>query len=225
MDYCTVIMEQITPSQRLDWSFAEVCALLERSDPKLRGLFLEIGPREFFLQPDPFVSLVHAIIGQQISTRAAQTIFGRVTEMLGNSIAPETLLAVSAEDLRSCGVSARKIDYLRDLATHFGRIGEKSAPFHELSDDEVEKVLVQIKGIGLWTARMCMIFSLGRMDVFASDDLGLVQASQQLYALKTRPERQWLEKQAAKWSPYRSIASRYLWLSLNNSGGTATPEG
>jgi DNA-3-methyladenine glycosylase II len=162
-----------------------------------------------------FHSLARAIVSQQISTHAARTIWARVQGLATpERFTAQRLLLLSDEQLRSAGLSPQKLRYLRDLSS---RIADKRLSFARLTrlhDDHVVETLVEVMGIGVWTAQMFLIFSLRRPDVFAPDDLGLRNAIRKLYGLADVPDRKSLHEIAARWAPYRSIASWYLWRSL-----------
>jgi len=186
-----------------------------RNDPALACVVRSVGP--FTLKPDPggYEILVRSILSQQISVAAARTIRGRLQALLpAGKLTAQNIDALSDDQLQSAGVSRQKQAYLRHLTSctldgtiNFRRIAKES-------DDDVVEELIQVKGIGRWTAQMFLMFSLGRIDVFASDDLGLRNAIQKLYELPEKPSRSELEQHADKWRPYRTIASWYLWRSL-----------
>lgn len=161
-----------------------------------------------------FEALSSSIIGQQISVKAAAKIFGRFRDI--TDLKPEKVLDLSDEDVKAIGLSGQKSRYIRDLALHFV---EDSAVFNHLSslsDDEVIAELTKVKGIGVWTAQMFLIFTLHRPDVFAPDDRGLQLAIQKIYNLPGVPGRAKLEVFAKRWVPYRSMACLHLWRSLDN---------
>ena len=167
---------------------------------------------------DPFRALVRAIIGQQLSTKAAATITARVNALCpGGMPAPEAFAALTDEQLRGCGLSTQKLRYLRDLCA---RVGDGSLPIHDLhhlSDDAVIEMLTTVKGIGRWTAEMFLIFRLHRPDVLPVGDLGIVKAVQRAYGLRKAPSPDRLTRIGDAWRPYRSIACWYLWASLDNA--------
>ena len=159
-----------------------------------------------------FPALVHTIVAQQISTAAASTINRRVRRLFRRSTpTARGLLALGDEDLRGAGLSRQKIVYLRDLAERV-RVGELSlAGLSRMSDEEVVEALTRVKGIGVWTAQVFMIFRLGRLDVLPVDDLGLQHGARVLYGLRKLPsERRFLEL-ARPWRPYRSVGCWFLW--------------
>jgi DNA-3-methyladenine glycosylase II len=187
---------------------------LRRRDPVLRSVIDRAGP--FTLQPQRqrFAMLVYSIISQQVSTAAATSIRGRVQRLVGSRITPRALAAADDEQLRSAGVSPQKLRYLRDL-TDKTLLGTLRFRRHARLDDEsIIAELTQVKGIGVWTAQMFLIFSLGRLDVLPADDLGLRTALQRLYELDERPDHDTCRRIALPWRPYASVACWYCWRSL-----------
>ncbi len=163
---------------------------------------------------DYFASLAHSIIGQQISVKAAAAILARFEQATGMDA--EKAAVLSEDDARTIGLSGQKYKYIHDLAEHFVRDSMVFNHLDTLSDDEVIGELTKVKGIGVWTAQMFLMFTLVRPDVFAPDDRGLQLAIQKMYDLPEVPPRSELEAIAAKWAPYRTVASWHLWQSLNN---------
>jgi DNA-3-methyladenine glycosylase II len=188
---------------------------LSKRDPTLKKMIAAVGPCKLQPAPDHFFILARSIISQQISTKAAASITGRLVEALGKSkLTPKGILNLSDEQMRAAGLSAAKVRYLRDLATHVeGRILRLRA-LRRLEDEEVIEQLIQVKGIGRWTAEMFLMFSLGRPDVLPIDDLGFRSAVKKHYLLEDLPKRDALIELAECWRPYRSIATWYLWRSL-----------
>ncbi len=188
---------------------------LPQRDPLL-GLIIErVG--EFTLKPSgtPFESLVRSILAQQISTTVARTLMKRLKERLApKRVAPNSLSALSFDDLRSLGLSRQKASYLQDLTQRTLDRSVRMSKLHQLSDEEVIAEVTQVKGIGVWTAQMLLIFCLGRADVFAPDDFGLRSAIQKLYRLPEMPKKAEAGLYAEKWRPYGTVASWYLWRSL-----------
>ena len=162
-----------------------------------------------------FADLLEAITNQQLSGKAASTIFGRVRDLCDGKISPEAILNLTEDQLRSAGLSFAKIGYLKDLAEKTKK-GELTIQLlDKLPDDEVITKLVAVKGIGRWTAEMFLMFSLGRPDVFPVDDLGIRKGFEKVTGRKFDKEKS--AKFALKqWSPYRTVASWYLWRSLEN---------
>ena len=188
---------------------------LSRRDATLREVIRLIGPCTLRHNPDGFAVLVHSIISQQISTKAAAAIRARLLASLGpQGITAASLRKAPDLKLRLAGLSAPKIRYLRDLAdkVHQGHV--PLANLHELSDEEVMEFLLPIHGIGPWTAQMFLIFSLGRLDILPVADFGLRAGVQRHYKLRKLPDKNRLHKLAEPWRPYRSIATWYIWRSL-----------
>lgn len=194
--------------------------VLMRRDPVLRPIISKYGACGIKTgrEADIFCGLVESIMSQQLSTTAAATIYGRLRALMPDGGAPtaEAILLLSDETLRAVGLSRQKVSYVRDLSQRVidGRL--KTDAFATLSDDEVIAQLTQIKGIGRWTADMILIFRLARPDVLPVGDLGIVKAVQRAYGLRKTPSADRLLKIGEPWRPYRSIASWYLWRSLEN---------
>jgi DNA-3-methyladenine glycosylase II len=205
----------VTPAE-----YARARRLLLRRDPILADIIRRHGPcglgavRDRF---DHFSMLVRAIVFQQLSTKAATTIHTRLLACLPGSTATPAALALLSEDqLRAAGISRQKARYLRDLCE---KVGAGAVPLDEveaMSDDEVIDALTRVKGIGRWTAEMFLIFRLQRPDVLPVDDLGIANAIRKAYRLRKKPTKQRLTQIGDAWRPYRSVASWYLWRSLDN---------
>ncbi|MBA3313003.1 MAG: DNA-3-methyladenine glycosylase [Planctomycetota bacterium] len=191
----------------------DATAHLQAHDPILGALIDIVGPCTLKLRRDRFDTLVRSILSQQISTAAARTIRGRLEDRIGVP-RPETLLALSVEELRECGVSPQKASYLRDLAEHVSSGRLPLNRLGRLSDDEVIERLIAVKGIGRWTGQMFLMFSLGRPDVLPHDDLGIRAAMRRLYDLPDMPKRDEMDEIAAPWRPHATLACWYLWRSL-----------
>jgi DNA-3-methyladenine glycosylase II len=195
---------------------------LARRDPVLRELIRRHGGCKIRPHERYFETLVKAIVSQQLSTRAAETIFNRLCTLYNprRSPLPANILVTTDETLRGVGLSFQKIGYLRDLATRVERRELRLNRLPELTDEEVIAALTGVKGIGVWTAQMFLIFSLGRLDVFPVGDLGIRKAIQNCYGLDSLPVAAEMEGVAVngRWAPWRSVASWYLWRSLENGG-------
>ena len=192
---------------------------LMRRDPVLGTVIRQVGPCELPNLPyqPPFMALAEAIASQQLSVKAADTIFGRFCALFGPDNIPDAVRLLQLEDeaIRGSGFSRSKVAFLRDLAA---RVGENRLELERLSDLDDGRVLEQltaVKGIGTWTAEIYLMFRLQRPDIFPVDDLGLIKAAQKLYGLRQRPTRKKLLKMAEAWRPYRSVAAWYLWRSLS----------
>ena len=159
-----------------------------------------------------FAALARAIVYQQLAGKAAATIHGRVVEAVGGEVTARSVAAVSDDTLRRAGLSRQKLGYLRDLSARAEELALEELPAR--ADDEIIAALRAVKGIGLWTAQMFLMFRLGRPDVLPVHDLGIRKAAQRLFRLRGLPPPAKLEKLAEPWRPYRTIASWYLWRSL-----------
>jgi DNA-3-methyladenine glycosylase II len=165
--------------------------------------------------PDAYGALLRAIVGQQLSTKAARTIYNRILELFGGSTpSPEQLLEASEADLRAAGLSGRKVEYVRDLAHHVLDGELELDRLDDLSDEEAIEEIVAVRGLGRWTAEMFLLFHLGRPDVISGGDLGIRKAIQIEYGLDEMPTPGQVEEMGETWKPHRSLASLYLWESL-----------
>jgi len=195
---------------------------LRRSDPVMRALVDEHGElnakeRSRGRPAEAYGALLRAIVGQQLSTKAARTIYERLTALFdGQAPAPKQLLAVDEEELRGVGLSRAKASYLHSLARHVVDGELELDRLGDLSDEEVAEQLTAVKGLGQWTADMFLIFHLGRQDVLPVGDLGVRRAAQLAYGLDDLPDAEQLRELAQPWQPHRSLASLYLWRSLDN---------
>jgi DNA-3-methyladenine glycosylase II len=166
---------------------------------------------------DAYGALLRSIVGQQLSTNAAQTIYGRMLELFGgHAPTPKQLLAANPDDIRAAGLSRPKINYLRDLAKHVEDGELELDRLDELSDEKIIEELTAVKGIGEWSAHMFLMFHLGRPDVLPVGDQGIRNAVRVQYRLRKIPDAKRLEKIAKPWRPYRTLACLYLWSSLDN---------
>jgi DNA-3-methyladenine glycosylase II len=183
------------------------------ADPQLAGLVRAVGALTISGRSDTFGALARALIGQQLSVKAAATITERATAACGGVLTSAAVLAVPEEELRATGVSRPKIGYLKALAQAAADGGLDRAVLGALPDEEVVAALTKIKGVGRWTAEMFLIFSLGREDVLSLGDVGLRRAARWLYG--NGEEELDLAKLGEQWRPYRSLASLYLWEAVN----------
>lgn len=198
--------------------FVQAQRHLSQADPVLAGIISNCGPCGLQSRKSGqyFVALSEAILSQQLSVKAAATIYNRFKEKLGGRVTPAGILKLKAPQFRAVGVSRQKMSYLRDLAGKWQNGALASHRFAKMRDEEVIAVLTQIKGIGRWTAEMFLIFSLLRPDVLPVDDLGFRKAVQLAYKLRKLPEAKRLLQLAEPWRPYRSIATWFFWASLDN---------
>ena len=192
--------------------------VLMRRDPVLAPFIKKHGPCGIKTgrEQDIFCGLVEAIVSQQLSTRAAATIYSRVRALLpdGGTPTPEALQLIPDVALRGAGLSRQKLGYMRDLSLKVLDGSINTAGLSKLSDEQIVQELTRIKGIGRWTVEMLLIFRLTRPDVFPAGDLGIVKAVQKAYNLRKTPDVKRLHAIAERWRPYRSVASWYLWASL-----------
>lgn len=188
---------------------------LKKCDPILRDIIERVGPFRMEYGPAEFHSLAEAIVYQQLNGKAAVTIFRRFAALAGEPLTPQGILKLSNEQLRSVGLSKQKSAYLKDLAakTAAGQLDFARLP--ELSDEEVIKELTQVKGIGVWTAHMFLMFSLRRPNVLPTGDYGVQMAVKKHYKKRKLPKPKDMEKIARAWEPYRSVACWYMWRSLD----------
>jgi DNA-3-methyladenine glycosylase II len=188
---------------------------LARRDPVM-GAIMRAHPGVYMMvRGEPFMTLARAICGQQISVKAAQSVWDRVCVCLEQKISPEAVVAADRKNLRACGLSDRKTEYIADLAQHFvdGKIHARDWP--QMSDEEIIAELTDVRGIGRWTAEMFLMFNLLRPDVFPLDDLGLQKGIRVAYYKGRKTSLKTMKKLGETWRPWRSVATWYLWRSLD----------
>ena len=184
------------------------------ADPKLAAIIRRTGrQRPDFTPRDPLAALVRALVSQQLSTKAAATIHGRVLHLMP-SLTAENILRVDPVALRAAGLSNQKVAYLRDLAQHVSDGHLDLSSLHHKTDDEVIEAIMAVKGFGRWSAQMFLMFCLHRPDVLPTGDLGIVKGMQSVLGMKRRPAPKTMERAAQAWQPYRTIACWYVWRSL-----------
>lgn len=184
--------------------------MAEWMDDGIEKLYEEHGERELEGSDRPFEDLLVSIINQQLSTQSAEAIRERFFENFERI--PESILEADEDEMNDVGLSSQKIDYMKSAAERFIEDGLSAETFSEMSDEEVIDELTEIHGIGEWTAKMFLITVLGRKDVFPVEDLGIRKAMENIYGLESRDE---MREKALEWKPYRSLASLYLWESLD----------
>ena len=193
-------------------------AHLKKSDPLLAAVIDRVGPCRIEYREPEFSTLVRSIVYQQLSGKVASVIFERFLNLLPRrSLTPRAVLGLSVADLRSAGLSRAKAAYILDLAE---KTEARLIKFHELpglSDEDVIAMLTQVKGVGVWTAHMFLIFALQRTDILPVGDLGVRSAIQRVYGLEELPRPAEVERIAATWRPYCSVAAWYLWRSLDGA--------
>jgi DNA-3-methyladenine glycosylase II len=200
--------------------YAKARRILARRDPVIRDLMRKFGECGLARaqRTDPFRALLHAIIAQQLSTKAAATIESRFAALFDERPTAVGIAAMPDERLRAVGISPQKLGYIRDLCARTLDGSLDLGLLESLSDEEVIAALTSVKGIGRWTAEMFLMFRLHRPDVLPVGDLGIVKAVQRAYKLRLAPTPVRLTRLGENWRPYRSIACWYLWASLDNKG-------
>jgi DNA-3-methyladenine glycosylase II len=204
----------MTPSD-----YAKARRVLARRDPVIRDLMRRFGECGLAKaqRTDPFRALLHAIIAQQLSTKAAATIEGRFAALFDGRPTAAAIVAMPDERLRAVGISPQKLGYIRDLCARTLNGSLALDALETLPDDDVIVALTSVKGIGRWTAEMFLMFRLHRPDVLPVGDLGIVKAVQRAYRLRLAPTPVRLTRLGENWRPYRSVACWYLWASLDNT--------
>jgi len=196
----------------------EACKHLAKRDRVMRKLIPQFGEARLQSRGDAFTTLARSIVGQQISVTAAQAVWGRFAEAVGGPstrIAPSAVLVLDVPTLRSAGLSARKADYLLDLAQHFESGAVHVRQWQQMDDEAIIEELVAIRGIGRWTAEMFLIFHLMRPNVLPLDDLGLLKGISINYFSGEPVSRAEARELGDAWAPFRSVATWYIWRSLD----------
>ena len=194
--------------------WAEACKHLVKKDRVMKRLIPQFGEASLQSRGDAFVTLARSIVGQQISVKAAQTVWDRFAQ-LPRKITPANVLKLKVDDMREAGLSARKVEYLVDLALHFDNGALNVKKWSEMSDDDIIDELVAIRGIGRWTAEMFLMFHLMRPNVLPLDDVGLINGISRNYFSGEAVSRSEAREVAAAWAPYCSVATWYIWRSLD----------
>ena len=196
----------------------QACGHLAKRDRVMRKLIPSCGQTRLQCRGDAFTTLVRSIIGQQISVKAAQTVWDRFMLLMpegSKPLSPDRLMRLSTSDMRSAGLSVRKVEYLQELARHFAAGSVREADWSVLDDESVIRQLVEIRGIGRWTAEMFLIFHLMRPDVLPLDDVGLIKGISVNYFSGEPVSRAEAREVADAWSPYRTVATWFIWRSLD----------
>ena len=188
---------------------------LKKSDPVLGAIIARVGPFRISYREPVFASLVRSIVFQQLNGKAATKIFERLVQAAGGELTPEALAKMTDAQYRSAGISPQKLGYLRDLArrTASGEIDFAKLP--ALSDAEVIEHLTRVKGVGIWTAQMFLMFALRRVNIMPTNDLGVLMAIRKHYRKRKLPKPAHVLKLAKNWEPYCSVACWYLWRSMD----------
>jgi DNA-3-methyladenine glycosylase II len=194
--------------------WAEACKHLMKKDRVMKRLIPQFGEASLQSRGDAFVTLARSIVGQQVSVKAAQTVWDRFAK-LSRKITPANVLKLKVDDMRAAGLSARKVEYIVDLALHFDNGALHVKKWSEMTDDAIIEELVAIRGIGRWTAEMFLMFHLMRPNVLPLDDVGLINGISHNYFSGEAVSRSEAREVAAAWAPYCSVATWYIWRSLD----------
>lgn len=191
---------------------------LKKSDPVLASLIERVGPYRIEYREPVFETLVRSIVYQQLSGRVAAVIWNRLSGLAPQRrLTPQAVLKLTTEQMRAAGLSGQKVAYIRDLAEHTQSRRVNFASIGDLPDEGVIEHLTKVKGIGVWTAHMFLIFALRRPDILPTGDLGVRMAIQKAYELEELPKPKQIEELAETWRPYCSVATWYLWRSLDGA--------
>jgi DNA-3-methyladenine glycosylase II len=208
-------MKKIASDLATPTYWQEACTHLAKKDRVMRKLIPKFGEDCLRSRGDPFVTLARSVVGQQISVQAAQTIWDRFAKLGKGKLLPAKVLKFKVDDMRACGLSARKIEYLVDLALHFDSGALHVKQWETMEDEAIIAELVAIRGIGRWTAEMFLIFHLMRPNVLPLDDLGLIKGISHSYFSGEPVSRAEAREVGDAWAPYRSVATWYIWRSLD----------
>ena len=186
---------------------------LLKKDKKMNDLINKFGRPDFSQREDYFQSLLRSIVFQQLSGKAAQTIYERLVNLIPNTsnLCPNEVLKLDKDEMRTAGLSFQKIDYVRNMANYFENNSFYKKDVERMTDEEISKELIQIKGIGQWTVDMFLIFTLNRADILPYKDLGIQKGIMKILNMKNLPSKKEMENCSRKWRPYRTIACWYLW--------------
>ena len=186
---------------------------LLKKDKKMNDLINKFGRPDFSQREDYFQSLLRSIVFQQLSGKAAQTIYERLVNLIPNTsnLCPNEVLKLDKDEMRKAGLSFQKIDYVRNKANYFENNSFYKKDVERMTDEEISKELIQIKGIGQWTVDMFLMFTLNRTDILPYKDLGIQKGIMKILNMKNHPTKKEMENCSRKWRPYRTIACWYLW--------------
>ncbi len=189
-------------------------AHLQAGDPRMAALVYQVGVCRLPKRRGRYAALVRAIVGQQVSVKAAYSVYEKLRAAAGGYVTPGRVAALSAIHLRECGLSRQKSGYIQDLTAHVLELRLHLGRMHTMGDERVIEELTAVKGIGAWSAQMFLMFVLNRPDVLPTGDLGIQEGCKRIYRLRERPGPERMEALAAPWRPYRTVACWYLWRSL-----------
>ncbi len=208
------IAKSVAPVVSIPDYWEDACKHLVKKDRVMKRLIPQFGDACLQSRGDAFVTLARSIVGQQISVKAAQTVWDRFA-LLPKKMTAANVLKLKVDDMRAAGLSVRKVEYLVDLALHFDSGAVQVAAWSAMDDDAIIAELVGIRGIGRWTAEMFLIFHLMRPNVLPLDDVGLINGISQNYFSGESVSRSDVREVAAAWAPFRSVATWYIWRSLD----------
>ena len=211
----TAVKEKTILQESAPEYWEQACRELMKQDRILKKLIPKYGTGFLVTRGDAFTTLARAIVGQQISVAAAQSVWNRVFAASKNKVNPKNILALTVEELRAAGLSGRKVEYIRDLADHFASGRLHANQWKDMDDESVIKELSTIRGIGRWTAEMFLIFNMVRPNILPLDDVGLIKAISLNYFSGEPVSRHEAREVAANWAPWRTVATWYMWRSID----------
>ena len=185
---------------------------LSAKDPILSELIEQYEDLELISRGDLFYTLIRSIIGQQISVKAASTVWSRLSEKVGEII-PENILSRSIDELRNCGLSGKKVEYIRGISESWDSYS--NCEWETMDDEEIIKKLIQLRGVGRWTAEMILIFTLLRPDIFPIGDIGMIRGIEKTYNSGEKMSMDEIYKISEKWKPWRTVACCYMWSAVD----------
>ena len=195
--------------------WGQACTELMKQDRIMKKIIPKFGSGFLITRGDAFTTLARAIVGQQISVASAQAIWNRLLVVVKKKVSPKGILSLSIEDLRGVGLSNRKVEYIRDLADHFDACRLHADQLKNMDDESVIRELSSIRGIGRWTAEMFLIFNMVRPDILPLDDVGLIRGISLNYFSGEPVTRHEAREVAANWAPWRTVATWYMWRSID----------
>ena len=192
------------------WDLAK--KVLSENDDKIAQIIEEYQDLELVSRGDLFFTLIRSIIGQQISVKAASTVWTRLSKKVGE-ITPENILSKEPEELRSCGLSQRKVEYVIGIASSWNKFSHHE--WDQMNDEDIINKLIQLRGVGRWTAEMILIFTLLRPDVFPIGDIGMIRGIEKIYNSGEKMTTEEIYKLSDKWRPWRTVACCYMWRTVD----------
>ncbi len=206
----TSVIQEVAPNY-----WGQACTELMKQDRIMKKIIPKFGSGFLITRGDAFTTLARAIVGQQISVASAQAIWNRLLVVVKKKVSPKSILSLPIEDLRGVGLSSRKVEYIRDLADHFDAGRLHADQWKNMDDESVIRELSSIRGIGRWTAEMFLIFNMVRPDILPLDDVGLIRGISLNYFSGEPVTRHEAREVAANWAPWRTVATWYMWRSID----------